>query len=137
MASRTRRDRRPIRKATSATSTGATDHRLRTGSSAPTELSARSLEAGIGLEVRRLRKSLDLTDVAAKYPDVKFLECDGHAYLDNLYPYYVKHVQPTYALGHRAAELLLARLSGDLAPPGLHMLPTSFLSRRSVAAPST
>lgn len=33
---------------------------LRTGSSAPTEL-ARTLEAGIGLEVRRLRKTLDLT----------------------------------------------------------------------------
>jgi transcriptional regulator with XRE-family HTH domain len=33
---------------------------LRTGSSAPTE-PVRTLEAGIGLEVRRLRKSLDLT----------------------------------------------------------------------------
>lgn len=33
---------------------------LRTGSSAPSE-AARSLEAGIGLEVRRLRKALDLT----------------------------------------------------------------------------
>src|SRR5262245_59600371 len=34
---------------------------LRTGSSAPSELTPRSLEAGIGTEVRRLRKSLDLT----------------------------------------------------------------------------
>ena len=34
---------------------------LRTGSLAPAELPARSLEAGIGTEVRRLRKSLDLT----------------------------------------------------------------------------
>jgi LacI family transcriptional regulator len=43
--------------------------------------------------------------------------------------------QPTYALGRRAAELLLARLSGDEASPEVHMLPTSFLSRRSVAGP--
>ena len=34
---------------------------LRTGSSAPSEVTPRSLEAGIGTEVRRLRKSLDLT----------------------------------------------------------------------------
>ncbi len=39
-------------------STGATE--IKTGSSAPTA-SKRSLEAGIGAEVRRLRKSLDLT----------------------------------------------------------------------------
>src|ERR1043166_8965068 len=32
-----------------------------TGSAAPSELSARTLEAGIGVEVRRLRKSMDLT----------------------------------------------------------------------------
>ncbi len=37
------------------------DHDLRTGSLAPSELPARSLEAGIGAEVHRLRKSLDLT----------------------------------------------------------------------------
>jgi transcriptional regulator with XRE-family HTH domain len=36
---------------------------LRTGSSAPSELAVRTLEAGIGIEVRRLRKSLDLTVV--------------------------------------------------------------------------
>ena len=46
-----------------------------------------------------------LSDVAAKYPDVHFLECDGHTYLDNLYSYYVRHVQPTYALGVAAALL--------------------------------
>lgn len=37
------------------------DADLRTGSSAPDELPPRSLEAGIGTEIRRLRKSLDLT----------------------------------------------------------------------------
>jgi transcriptional regulator with XRE-family HTH domain len=37
------------------------DNELRTGSLAPSELPPRSLEAGIGSEVRRLRKSLDLT----------------------------------------------------------------------------
>jgi LacI family transcriptional regulator len=44
--------------------------------------------------------------------------------------------QPTYALGRRAAELLLARLTGSEAPPAVHMLPTDFLSRASVAPPS-
>lgn len=37
------------------------DTDLRTGSEAPSELSARPLEASIGFEVRRLRKSIDLT----------------------------------------------------------------------------
>jgi transcriptional regulator with XRE-family HTH domain len=37
------------------------DGDLLTGSSAPAEMPARRLEAGIGVEVRRLRKSLDLT----------------------------------------------------------------------------
>jgi basic membrane protein A and related proteins len=46
-----------------------------------------------------------LSDVAANYPDVHFLECDGHTYLENLYSYYVRHVQPTYALGVAAAML--------------------------------
>jgi LacI family transcriptional regulator len=43
--------------------------------------------------------------------------------------------QPTYALGRRAAELLLGRITGDEAPAGVHMLPTDFLSRGSVAPP--
>lgn len=37
------------------------DTSLRTGSAAPSELSVRPLEASIGREVRRLRKSIDLT----------------------------------------------------------------------------
>jgi transcriptional regulator with XRE-family HTH domain len=37
------------------------DTGLRTGSTAPSELSARPLEASIGFEVRRMRKSIDLT----------------------------------------------------------------------------
>ena len=37
------------------------DSELRTGSLAPSDLAPRSLEAGIGAEIRRLRKSLDLT----------------------------------------------------------------------------
>lgn len=37
------------------------DSGLRTGSAAPSELSIRPLEASIGFEVRRLRKSIDLT----------------------------------------------------------------------------
>jgi basic membrane protein A and related proteins len=46
-----------------------------------------------------------LSDVATKYPDVNFLECDGHTYLDNLYSYYLRHNQPCYALGVAAAML--------------------------------
>src|ERR1700724_2490084 len=34
---------------------------LHTGSSAPSEIAPHTLEVGIGIEVRRLRKSLDLT----------------------------------------------------------------------------
>jgi transcriptional regulator with XRE-family HTH domain len=37
------------------------DTNLRTGSAAPSELSVRPLEASLGFEVRRLRKSIDLT----------------------------------------------------------------------------
>ncbi len=48
-----------IRQKTRRVSNAGTD--LRTGSSAPDELPPRSLEAGIGTEIRRLRKSLDLT----------------------------------------------------------------------------
>ena len=44
--------------------------------------------------------------------------------------------QPTYALGQRAAELLLARISGDEEPPGVHMMATDFLPRGSVAPPA-
>jgi LacI family transcriptional regulator len=43
--------------------------------------------------------------------------------------------QPTYDLGHRAAELLLNRIDGREAPPEVHMMPTTFLSRESVAPP--
>src|SRR5258708_31046666 len=39
----------------------AVDDELRTGSSAPAEPSPRALEVGIGAQVRRLRKALDLT----------------------------------------------------------------------------
>jgi transcriptional regulator with XRE-family HTH domain len=38
-----------------------TDTSLRTGSAAPSELSGRTLESSIGFQVRRLRKSIDLT----------------------------------------------------------------------------
>jgi LacI family transcriptional regulator len=44
--------------------------------------------------------------------------------------------QPTYALGRRAAERLLARISGDERPPELQMMTTDFLARASVVAPA-
>ncbi len=40
-----------------------------------------------------------LGSVAAAHPDVKFIECDGHAYTDNLFAYYVSHHQASYLLG--------------------------------------
>jgi transcriptional regulator with XRE-family HTH domain len=52
--------RKPASRAARARSREA-DKDLRTGSLAPAEPAARSLEAGIGAEVRRLRKSFDLT----------------------------------------------------------------------------
>lgn len=50
---------KPPRKSVSRRDANSVD--LRTGSSAPAEESPRSLEVGIGAEVHRLRKSLDLT----------------------------------------------------------------------------
>jgi basic membrane lipoprotein Med (substrate-binding protein (PBP1-ABC) superfamily) len=63
-----------------------------------------------------------LSDVSDKHPDVHFLECDGHKYTSNLYSYYVKHTQPTYALGVAAALLVglgvwLATRPSPVAPP--------------------
>jgi LacI family transcriptional regulator len=43
--------------------------------------------------------------------------------------------QPTYELGRRAAEMLIARLSGDESPPRVDVMATDFLARRSVAPP--
>jgi transcriptional regulator with XRE-family HTH domain len=60
MAAKTRR-RAGSRKAKRQTPRRRPDNDLRTGSSAPTELPRRTLEEEIGTEVRRLRKSLDLT----------------------------------------------------------------------------
>jgi DNA-binding LacI/PurR family transcriptional regulator len=39
--------------------------------------------------------------------------------------------QPTYEIGRRAAELLLARIRGDLSPPQNLVLPTSLVVRES------
>ncbi len=40
-----------------------------------------------------------LSDVAERHPDVRFMECDGHTFTDNLFPYYVAHHRPNYLLG--------------------------------------
>jgi LacI family transcriptional regulator len=44
--------------------------------------------------------------------------------------------QPAYDLGRRAAELLVARIEGSEEPAAVHMLPTDFIARESIAAPS-
>src|SRR6202044_3876152 len=64
MASRNKAKRRRVAHSTkNARSLGAheADSDLRTGSKAPAESSLRPLEASIGFEVRRMRKSIDLT----------------------------------------------------------------------------
>jgi len=53
--------RRPVTKKAPKTAAGRGELTLRTGSLAPAEDVPRSLEVAIGAEVRRLRKSLDLT----------------------------------------------------------------------------
>ena len=77
-----------------------------------------------------------LSDVAAKYPDVHFLECDGHTYLDNLYSYYVRHVQPTYALGVAAALLNEGRRTGSATSGRSRRRPPTTTSTACSSAPA-
>jgi LacI family transcriptional regulator len=44
--------------------------------------------------------------------------------------------QPTHAMGQRAAERLIARISGHQGPAALDMMATEFLARESVAGPT-
>jgi basic membrane lipoprotein Med (substrate-binding protein (PBP1-ABC) superfamily) len=46
-----------------------------------------------------------LSDVAAEYPDVKFAECNGHVFTDNLFGYYMAHETTAYLLGVAAGML--------------------------------
>jgi LacI family transcriptional regulator len=43
--------------------------------------------------------------------------------------------QPTHAMGRRAAEMLVSRLTGEDRPAELHMMGTEFLARESVGSP--
>ncbi|MBL8153103.1 MAG: LacI family DNA-binding transcriptional regulator [Anaerolineae bacterium] len=53
-------------------------------------------------------------------------------------PFFTAIRQPSYEMGHSAAELLLARLSGgEMGPYREIILPTEFLVRASSAAPPT
>ncbi|WP_130011236.1 LacI family DNA-binding transcriptional regulator [Serinicoccus sediminis] len=45
--------------------------------------------------------------------------------------------QPAQALGQRAGELLIARMAGSEDPPHSELMPTTFVERESVAAPSS
>src|SRR6266496_2858259 len=64
-----------------------------------------------------------LSDVAARHPDVHFMECDGHTYTDNLFPYYVAHHRPNYLLG--VAGGLLSK-TGKLGYLGAFPTATAF-----------
>jgi transcriptional regulator with XRE-family HTH domain len=55
--------RQPVKRVARSHHEPALDTSLRTGSAAPNHLSGRKLESSIGYEVRRLRKSIDLTVV--------------------------------------------------------------------------
>jgi basic membrane lipoprotein Med (substrate-binding protein (PBP1-ABC) superfamily) len=46
-----------------------------------------------------------LSDIAKKYPKVKFIEADGHTFTDNLYAYYVSHHKASYLIGVAAGAL--------------------------------
>jgi transcriptional regulator with XRE-family HTH domain len=61
MVQRAKKKPRPASRTALDRRTASAGEDLRTGSSAPAELPPRSLEAEIGAEVRKLRKSLDLT----------------------------------------------------------------------------
>jgi basic membrane protein A and related proteins len=64
-----------------------------------------------------------LSDVAARHSDVAFLECDGHTYTDNLFPFYVAHHLPAYVLG--VAGGMLAE-SGKLGYVGAFPTATAY-----------
>ena len=46
-----------------------------------------------------------LSGVAESSPNTKFMECNGHVFTDNHFPYYVAHEVPAYLLGVAAAML--------------------------------
>ena len=50
-----------------------------------------------------------MSTVTDKNPKIKFLECDGHKFTENLFGYYMAHTEPAYMLGVAA---------GLLAPSG-------------------
>jgi basic membrane lipoprotein Med (substrate-binding protein (PBP1-ABC) superfamily) len=64
-----------------------------------------------------------LSDVAARHPDVAFLECDGHTYTSNLSAYYVDHVGANYQLGVAAG---LLSQSGKIGYVGAFPTATAF-----------
>jgi basic membrane protein A len=64
-----------------------------------------------------------LSDVAARHPDVHFLEADGHTFTNNLFAYYVAHHRPNYLLG--VAGGLLSK-TGKLGYVGAFPTATAF-----------
>lgn len=46
-----------------------------------------------------------MSSVAAKYPEVKFLECNGHVFTENQTAFYMAHHEPAYLLGVAAGLL--------------------------------
>jgi LacI family transcriptional regulator len=67
--------------------------------------------------------------------DISMISFDDADWTSVVNPSISVVAQPTYDLGRRAAELLLSRIDGSEEPPALHMMPTTFLARESVAGP--
>ena len=68
--------------------------------------------------------------------DVSIISFDGLSFSDFTSPQLTSVLQPSYQLGHSAAQMLLERIQGDDSPPRKLVLPTELRIRDSVQAPS-
>ncbi|WP_159587289.1 BMP family ABC transporter substrate-binding protein [Chelativorans xinjiangense] len=69
-----------------------------------------------------------LHEVVRRAPDVAFMECDGHAIMDNLGWYYLAHWYPTYIVGVAAGHL---SKTGKLGYVASFPVPSVFCSTNS------
>ena len=100
------------------------------GAAPPTAVFASDSRIALGV-LRAIREAgLDIPS------DISMVSFDDADWTSVVNPAISVVAQPTYALGRRAAERLLARIAGDETPPRLHMMGTEFLARGSVAPPA-
>ncbi len=68
--------------------------------------------------------------------DISLVSFDDADWTHGVTPAITVVSQPAQALGHRAGEILVSRISGVDEPPREELLPTVFIQRDSVAPPS-